>query len=82
MGCRNVPADMARQEPRREIVAAARPVADDQIDLTALVEGLNGVLGLRGDGSGGEHGRYRETDCYTASTHRHERPLASARRAQ
>ena len=38
---------MPRQEPRREVVAAARPVADDEVDLAALVKGLDRLLDPR-----------------------------------
>jgi len=38
---------MARQQARGDVVAAARPVADDQIDLPALVEIFNRGLGER-----------------------------------
>jgi len=31
-------AEMTGQQPRRDVVAAARPIADDQIDLPALVD--------------------------------------------
>ena len=34
----NVPAEMARKQPPIDVVAAAGAVADDQLDLLALVE--------------------------------------------
>src|SRR5215510_10702113 len=40
---------MARQQARDNVVTAARPVADNQIDLLALVEILHRRLGARGD---------------------------------
>jgi hypothetical protein len=39
-----VAAEMAGHEARDDVVAAARPVADDQIDLLALVEIFNRTL--------------------------------------
>src|SRR5215467_5172870 len=72
---RNEPADMARHKPRGEIVAAAGTVANDQIDLAAVVKRFHGVLCVpAGRGRGGEQGRARETDYRTISVHRHERP--------
>jgi len=38
---------MARQQTRDDVVAAARPVAHDQIDLLALVEIFHRRLGER-----------------------------------
>src|SRR5262245_57620853 len=50
---------MARQQARDNVVTVARPVADDQIDLVALVEIFNRGLGARGsreDARGAQQG--------------------------
>src|SRR5262249_21237307 len=55
----NEPAEMARQEPRIGVVTAARPIADDQIDLLAPVEtgDRTGVRGAHRQGRGDRHRR-------------------------
>src|SRR5215472_16800792 len=58
---RDEPADVARDQPRREIVAAARPVADDQVDLPSLIECRDGVLGVRRTGERAGQRDSRET---------------------
>jgi hypothetical protein len=52
---------MARQQARDDVVTAARPVADDQIDLLALVEIFHRRLGARG---GGEDAREQGEERY------------------
>jgi len=56
---RDVAAEMARQQARDDVVTAARPVADDQIDLLALVEILHRRLGPRGGGKADRHEQQR-----------------------
>src|SRR5262249_51698660 len=69
---RNEPADMARDEPRRKVVAAARSVADNKVELAALVKRLHRVLSLPGGGrDGGKHDG-RDLRRTGASADRHE----------
>jgi hypothetical protein len=56
----NVPAHVARQEPRIHIVAAARPIADDESDLLALVEIGDRISGRRGHESSDNEKRCAE----------------------
>src|SRR5262245_50563786 len=63
---------MARDEPRREVVAAARSIADNKVELAALVKRLHRVLSLPGGGGDGgkqDGGDRRRTG---ASANRHE----------
>ena len=76
---RNEAPEVPRQQPRREVVAAARPVADDQVDLPALVEGFDRVLSPHRAGRhDGEQDRGREPHSATAPVDRHERAVAIA----
>src|SRR5262245_22277567 len=51
---------MARQEPRIGVVAATRPIADDQIDLLAPVE-VDDRIGVRGTDRQGRGDRQRRS---------------------
>jgi len=66
---RNVAAEIARQQARDDVVTAARPVADDQIDLLALVEIVDRRLGACGYGKDYCGDQQRRDEAYRDLAH-------------
>jgi len=67
---RDVPGDVVADEARRDVVAGADVVADDQLDLPVLVEiiGAGGrARGQCGDGCGRGDGRIAKSGCHVPS---------------
>ncbi len=64
----NVTTDIPRNQPRISVVAAAGRRADDEVDVLALVELLDGVLGVRA------RGREAGEDDQRARAHERVRP--------
>src|SRR6516165_163652 len=66
---RNVAAQMTRQQARDDVVTAARPVADDHIDLLALVEIFDRALSERRYGKGYCGDQQRRDEAYRDLAH-------------